>query len=49
METPPIEYFRKRNYYEFGMNWISPTSYFGDSNFFAGTSASSGPLFRGVD
>lgn len=49
METPPFQYFRKRNYYEFGFNWLNPTPYFGGSTFFTGGTIACGPLFKGVD
>lgn len=49
METPPLEYFKKRNYYEFGFNWTNPISLFGNSTLFLGASASCGPIFTGVD
>lgn len=49
METPPLEYFKKRNYYDFGINWLNPTQYLGGSTFIAGVSAACGPIFKGVD
>ena len=47
METPPIEYFRRRKFYQFGLDWSSPTE--NDAMLYLGAKIANSPLFQGID
>lgn len=50
METLPIEYFKLRKYYLFGLNWSRPIeSKYINGNLFIGSQSSCTPIFKAVD
>ena len=49
METPPIEYFKKRQYYQFELNWMTSLQSAVKKQLYINSQASCNPLFKGVD